>query len=218
MLDPVLADPDDDDARLVYADWLEERGDARAAFLRLDTTGVPSTEPSPHTELDPDWVALIARRPVLDAIAISCARLVHGHSDSETGRHFVIHRVPDLQYAEPVESLLYAFGPDLLLEEIGQFPTDEIVESVDAFFRLSPGRTTYPQFDTDLARVLEYFDSACERSLDTHEFTLDAESFGGLAYASFEHARFPGVPELLFIIEQPLCALVVVATAWGHDY
>src|SRR5262249_10931714 len=32
-----LADhPDDDVTRLVYADWLDERGDARAAYLRAE--------------------------------------------------------------------------------------------------------------------------------------------------------------------------------------
>lgn len=32
----ILADPADDTLRLVYADWLEERGDPRAEFLRLE--------------------------------------------------------------------------------------------------------------------------------------------------------------------------------------
>jgi uncharacterized protein (TIGR02996 family) len=31
----ILKEPDDDQARLVYADWLEERGDPRAEFLRI---------------------------------------------------------------------------------------------------------------------------------------------------------------------------------------
>jgi uncharacterized protein (TIGR02996 family) len=36
LLDAVLAAPDDDGPRLVYADWLEERGDAdRAEFIRV---------------------------------------------------------------------------------------------------------------------------------------------------------------------------------------
>src|SRR5205823_4203795 len=30
------ADPDDDATRLVYADWLEERGDVRGEFLRTE--------------------------------------------------------------------------------------------------------------------------------------------------------------------------------------
>src|SRR5262245_31674985 len=30
-----LADPDDDTPRLIYADWLEERGDPRGEYVRL---------------------------------------------------------------------------------------------------------------------------------------------------------------------------------------
>lgn len=37
FLDAIRRNPDDDDARMVYADWLEERGErARAAFLRTE--------------------------------------------------------------------------------------------------------------------------------------------------------------------------------------
>src|SRR5688572_12656020 len=31
----ILEAPDDDDVRLIYADWLEERGDPRGEFIRL---------------------------------------------------------------------------------------------------------------------------------------------------------------------------------------
>src|SRR5437762_1999256 len=31
----ILDDPDDDSLRLIYADWLEERGDPRGEFIRL---------------------------------------------------------------------------------------------------------------------------------------------------------------------------------------
>jgi uncharacterized protein (TIGR02996 family) len=34
LLTGILADPDDDARRLVYADWLEEHGDADRAFLQ----------------------------------------------------------------------------------------------------------------------------------------------------------------------------------------
>ena len=36
FLRAIFNQPDDDGLRLVYADWLEERGDPRADFLRLD--------------------------------------------------------------------------------------------------------------------------------------------------------------------------------------
>jgi uncharacterized protein (TIGR02996 family) len=35
FIQAVLADPDDDTVRLVFADWLEERGDPRAEFIRV---------------------------------------------------------------------------------------------------------------------------------------------------------------------------------------
>src|SRR5262245_14035787 len=35
FLAAIRANPDDEAPRLVYADWLEERGDARAEFIRL---------------------------------------------------------------------------------------------------------------------------------------------------------------------------------------
>src|SRR5262245_56023697 len=35
FLQAILAQPDDDHLRLIYADWLEERGDPRGEFIRL---------------------------------------------------------------------------------------------------------------------------------------------------------------------------------------
>jgi uncharacterized protein (TIGR02996 family) len=35
LIRAILSQPDDDPVRLVYADWLEERGDIRAEYLRL---------------------------------------------------------------------------------------------------------------------------------------------------------------------------------------
>src|SRR5260370_279371 len=36
FLEAIAKTPDDDALRLVYADWLEERGDPRAEYLRLE--------------------------------------------------------------------------------------------------------------------------------------------------------------------------------------
>jgi uncharacterized protein (TIGR02996 family) len=84
----ILASPRDDAPRLIYADWLEERGDLdRANFLRLGITArrrPPDEAPEIDEELaedevleehdpaelhrilariDPDWLALISRTP-----------------------------------------------------------------------------------------------------------------------------------------------------------
>jgi uncharacterized protein (TIGR02996 family) len=36
FLEAIREDPNDDAARLVYADWLEEQGDSRCEYLRLE--------------------------------------------------------------------------------------------------------------------------------------------------------------------------------------
>ena len=55
LLASVLAAPDDDGPRLVYADWLTERGDPRGAFI-ADQHRLAETD-----EADPAWPALHAR-------------------------------------------------------------------------------------------------------------------------------------------------------------
>jgi uncharacterized protein (TIGR02996 family) len=71
----LLEAPCDDSSRLVYADWLEERGDPRAEFLRLELAilGLPQGETQTALKvrmrellktLDPEWVGLIRRLPL----------------------------------------------------------------------------------------------------------------------------------------------------------
>jgi uncharacterized protein (TIGR02996 family) len=48
FLEAILADPDDDSPRLIYADWLDERGDAdRAEFIRVQCAlhAAPADDP-----------------------------------------------------------------------------------------------------------------------------------------------------------------------------
>jgi uncharacterized protein (TIGR02996 family) len=75
FLQAIRADPDDEAARLIYADWLDERGNAaRAEFLRLQAhlRTLQPDEPR-HKDLDvrlrevlasqfdPDWLARVER-------------------------------------------------------------------------------------------------------------------------------------------------------------
>lgn len=54
LLQAVFDHPDDDAARLVYADWLEERGDARGAFIRAQVA-----EASVSEDTDEYWLATL---------------------------------------------------------------------------------------------------------------------------------------------------------------
>ena len=75
FLKALVAHPDDDVTRLVYADWLDEQGDpARAEYLRADSAlaGLPeqAREGAAEAEclrrlragLDPRWVGLVSRK------------------------------------------------------------------------------------------------------------------------------------------------------------
>ena len=53
LLQAVYTAPDDDAPRLVYADWLEERGDPRAEFIRAQVERAMTPEWDPrHEELE----------------------------------------------------------------------------------------------------------------------------------------------------------------------
>lgn len=55
----IVATPDDDAPRLIYADWLEERGDPRGEFIRLQC------QRAAITRHHPDWENLLAKESAL---------------------------------------------------------------------------------------------------------------------------------------------------------
>src|SRR5690349_7085156 len=74
FLAQLYAQPDDDTTRLVYADWLEERGDRRGTYLRKEVELAGLDEWSDgyrgrehelrvlREGLPPDWLELAGRR------------------------------------------------------------------------------------------------------------------------------------------------------------
>jgi uncharacterized protein (TIGR02996 family) len=83
FLQALLANPDDVNLRLVYADWLEERGDPRGELLRLDVKlvelppkGVPARKLRRRLEelrqgIDPTWLARIDSTPIDGCVAFA---------------------------------------------------------------------------------------------------------------------------------------------------
>jgi uncharacterized protein (TIGR02996 family) len=62
FLETVLNDLSNDEAKLIYADWLEERGDARAEFLRAFVTAAGSMDSkdfSSYENIHPEWKDLV---------------------------------------------------------------------------------------------------------------------------------------------------------------
>src|SRR3954466_6350440 len=62
FLDRVCADPDDDAPRLIFADWLDEHGDPRGEFIRVQVAlaRIPPGDPRRDTLVDRE-AALLAR-------------------------------------------------------------------------------------------------------------------------------------------------------------
>ena len=72
----VLVDPENEAPRLIYADWLEERGDPRGEYLRLECYLATLSQDDPqldpvlirfrelHRQIDPAWRAAVARSKV----------------------------------------------------------------------------------------------------------------------------------------------------------
>src|SRR5262245_46200025 len=76
LLAAIRSAPSDDAPRLVYADWLDERGRPGGAYLRAECrpAAVPPTDPR-HADLqvelraagvgvDPAWLAAVGRAPI----------------------------------------------------------------------------------------------------------------------------------------------------------
>jgi uncharacterized protein (TIGR02996 family) len=73
FLAAIAAHPDDEDLRLVFADWLEDNDDWRAEYVRLDCTlrTLPPNEARPtdlqarwqelRSRLSPSWLAVLGR-------------------------------------------------------------------------------------------------------------------------------------------------------------
>jgi uncharacterized protein (TIGR02996 family) len=107
LLQAIRDHPDDPVPRLVYADWLDERGDARGEFLRLhlDLRSLPPDHPNrPGGEqelsrlrpgLDPAWLlaAEPERAPVAEVVPRSCACFGAGYGRG-AGREVPFHVEP----------------------------------------------------------------------------------------------------------------------------
>jgi uncharacterized protein (TIGR02996 family) len=92
FLAAILARPADDTLRLVYADWLDERGDPRADFVRLECwlhefPRAGEENPSLRRQLgelgqplDRSWIAAVCRVPVeFDGTAMAAATWADPH-------------------------------------------------------------------------------------------------------------------------------------------
>jgi uncharacterized protein (TIGR02996 family) len=147
FLQAILAAPADDVPRLVYADWLEDRGDPRAEFLRLSCklTELAPTDPTASRlgarlnelalTLEPDWVALVRRQPVEDTIEAALERLESLLPGLNYVVSFGIHRIPRLAKATTRQYIRTALGPGAVVDGRQSVTGAEMLEDVERCLR-----------------------------------------------------------------------------------
>ena len=76
FIEAILANPEDEAPRLIYADWLEERGDPRGEFLRVENALANLTRGNARgpalrdrlkqlrQSIGDEWPALVDRTPI----------------------------------------------------------------------------------------------------------------------------------------------------------
>jgi uncharacterized protein (TIGR02996 family) len=147
FIEAIQAKPNIDSLRLIYSDWLDERGDPRAEFLRLVVAlnSVPAGDPRQAEMLrrkqelrpliDPGWVVLVHRPTAEDDVreVVLRSRLEGFRSE---GVYFVSLR---LMYADRMEKdadpspellLRFAGGPYRIKPVSSAAWTDDIHSSI----------------------------------------------------------------------------------------
>jgi uncharacterized protein (TIGR02996 family) len=64
FIEAIRKNPDDEEARAVYADWLDQRGDPRGEYLRLESILVraPTRMADLIATIDPGWLESVSRK------------------------------------------------------------------------------------------------------------------------------------------------------------
>jgi uncharacterized protein (TIGR02996 family) len=79
FLRAIQARPEDDATRLVYADWLEERGDIRGEYLRLEhqLAQAPLRLAQLRAQIDHAWLAAVSKRRKVVLVSFPRERKLH---------------------------------------------------------------------------------------------------------------------------------------------
>jgi uncharacterized protein (TIGR02996 family) len=97
FLAAIRADPDDDTARLVYADWLDERGDVRGEWLRVqcELARMPQSDPrhapllaregALREQVDDDWLRLVGHPRIENCVEFDfrCPKTWHALHETD---------------------------------------------------------------------------------------------------------------------------------------
>jgi uncharacterized protein (TIGR02996 family) len=196
LLAAVLANPADDAPRLVYADWLDEHGQPdRAAFLRLDcqlsrhpladprTPAVATRVRALALTLDPDWVAVVRRVRLPDAIEATLDRLQFMLSGGNYAVSLGLWRVPARPASSPAAYVAAALGPAAVVGEVRPAPSPDAVADVERCLRYygdrGHGPDTAALASVDCDRLIRRVRGYLERSARDGDSILQFGLGGG---------------------------------------
>jgi uncharacterized protein (TIGR02996 family) len=160
----IVAAPADDAPRLVYADWLDERGDPRGDYLREElkwaepwkANEVPTTAAPSAGDVDPLWVFRLSRPPVgvcLDHLRFAECGPLLGVEDLDTAEEVLGVTLPAAYRA-----FLLNYNAGVI--EPHEMPDTEhayaLCEAARAFYPL--GSTFDPMTGRGMADVVEMMD------------------------------------------------------------
>jgi hypothetical protein len=209
-------------SRLVYADWLEERGDPRAELLRLDCQLVrlpPAIVPDPllrarFEELclaaEPDWVALVRRQPVADAVESALKQLEYLLPGLNYVVAFDIHRVPRMPDATAEQYISAALGPKAIVGGLQPVAPTELLAEVERCLRYpgdrghgpDPSALRSPEFERHVRSVLDYLKRSVAESSAVTTFWLREG-----------HPLYPVMWDFAYLFEKAHCAVVFLGSS-----
>jgi uncharacterized protein (TIGR02996 family) len=221
FLQAVLEAPADDVSRLVYADWLQERGDPRADFLRLECEVTGRLPAAPPTRLrrrfetlcrttEPDWVALVRRQPVPDAVEAALTELESMLGGLNYVVSLAVHRVPVAPDAPPEKYIGAALGPGAVVAGIHPVNGEELLAQVEECLRY-PGTTGHgpdapvlrsSEFEGRLGEVLSYLRRSVGESNLVSAFTLRSG-----------HPFYPVMWDFAYVLVKAHCAVVFMGAS-----
>lgn len=220
FLNAVRKAPADDASRLVYADWLQERGDPRAEFLRLDCrlNGLGSAAPrrlrrryaSLCRTLDPDWVALVRRQSVPDAVEAALTELEETLGGLNYVPSLVVRRVPVEPDGTAGRYITAALGEKAVVGRVQPVAAADVLAQVEWCLRYrgtsghgpDAGVLRSAEFDRLLGEVLGYLRRSVAEASQVAAFTLRSG-----------HPFYPVMWDFAFVFVKPLCAVVFIGAS-----
>lgn len=137
LLRTVIDRPGDDTARLVYADWLDDRDDPRGPFLRAEAGGRDThTLRALAAKLDPLWVARVSRPP----LGVCCDRFAFTDCGPRQTPDTIdtAEALLGCTFPVPYRAFLLNYNPGRVVP-LGEAPTEHglaLCEDANQFFAL----------------------------------------------------------------------------------